>query len=173
MLEPITYSKTICSPKSHQIATSEKSISMRIVKYDDVVDYLDNLSTKMSKEVDLGHSYTPDLDHDQFRQIEDIGMLRVIIAESNGKTVGFHISTIQNDIFYKTNKTAYVLFYYFEKKYRGKGSGLKMFKFADDYFKENDVKRVFMSRKIHINNEKMFKKLGFNHIEANYEKYYV
>lgn len=148
-------------------------IEFRREKYGDVVDYLENLSTTMTEETDLGHSYTPELDHDQFLGMEDFGVLCVITARKDGDIVGFHISTIQPDIFFRTKKTAYVLFYYMDKECRGNGNGFKLFKFADDEFKSSGAQRAFMSRKIHINNEKIFNELGYNHIEANYEKYYV
>jgi hypothetical protein len=147
-------------------------ISVQREEYSDVINYLNDLSTTMTSEVDIGHSYIPEVDHDQFLGIEDLGMLCVITARKDGDLVGFHISSIQNDIFYKSNKTAYVLFYFLDKKYRGNGNGLKMFKFADDEFKRNDAKRAFMSRKVHINNEKLFTTLGYKMIESNYEKYY-
>ena len=141
-------------------------------KYSDVIDYLNALSTVMTKETDIGHSYTPDVDHDQFLSMEDIGLLCVITARKDDDIVGFHISSIQNDIFYKSIKTAFVLFYFLDKNHRGNGNGLKMFKFADDEFKRKGAERAFMSRKIHINNEKLFAELGYTKIESNYEKYY-
>lgn len=140
--------------------------------YSDVIDYLDNLSTTMTKETDLGHSYTPNVDHDQFLGLEDLGFLCVVVAREDGEIVGFHITTIQPDIFFKDKKTAFVMFYYLEKQCRGNGNGLKMFEFADNEFKNSGVERAVMSRKIHIKNERIFDALGYNHIEANYEKYY-
>ena len=137
-----------------------------------MIDYLDNLSTTMTKETDLGHSYTPEVDHDQFLAMDDIGVLYVITARKDNDIVGFVIAAIQNDIFFKSIKTAYCLFYYMDKKCRGNGNGFNLFKFADDEFRNSGAKRGFMSRKIHINNENLFSKLGYNHIESNYEKYY-
>ncbi len=97
----------------------------------------------------------------------------MVTARKNGELVGFHASTITNDIFYKDKKTAYVLMYFLKKEYRGNGAGFYMFAYADNLFKEENVDRSFMSRKIHINNEKMFFKLGYSKIESNYEKYYA
>lgn len=141
-------------------------------KYSDVIGYIDSISGALSKEVDLGHSYEPDIDHDQFFTMEEMGFLCVVVARKDGEIVGFHISSIQNDIFFKAKKTAYVLFYFLDKKYRGNGNGLKLFEFADNEFKKDGAGRAFMSRKTHINNEKLFTKLGYNLIESNYEKYY-
>lgn len=140
--------------------------------YDVMVDYLDNLSTTMTKETDLGHSYKPEVDHDQFFGMEELGMLCVITARKDKDIKGFVIASIHNDIFFKSIKTAYGLFYYLDKSCRGNGNGFKLIKYADDEFKNSGAKRAFMSRKIHINNEKIFIELGYNHIEANYEKNY-
>jgi len=148
------------------------SIVISKEKYVDIIDDMKDLLPLLSKEVDLGHSYEPDVDHEQIIAIEDMGVLHVVTARKDGELVGFHISTIQDDIFYKTKKTAFVLFYFLRKDFRGKGGGFKMFKFADDEFKNNGAKRAFMSRKTHIKNERMFDALGYNQIEANYEKYY-
>ena len=147
-------------------------ISVKREKYSDAINYIDNISSALSEEVDLGHSYAPDLDHDQFFAMEEIGSLCVVTAKKDGEIVGFHISSIQNDIFFKTKKTAYVLFYFLDKNCRGNGNGLKLFEFADNEFKKEGADRAFMSRKTHINNEKLFTKLGYNLIESNYEKYY-
>ena len=149
-----------------------KEIVFQRENYSDVINYLDELSTTMTKETDLGHSYTPNVDHDQFLTLDELGLLCVITARKYGEIVGFHIATIQNDIFYKDIKLAVVLFYYLEKEYRGNGNGFKLFEFADNEFKRVGAKRAVMSRKVHINNEKIFHKLGYNLIESSYEKYY-
>ena len=140
--------------------------------YNDVVDYLENLSTTMTDETDLGHDYVPDLDHEQFYALEDMGNLCVITARKDGEIVGFVIATIQNDIFFKTKRTAFGLFYYLNKDCRGNGNGFHLMKFADDEFKRSGAVRAVMTRKLHINNEKVFTKLGYNPIEAVNEKYY-
>ena len=141
-------------------------------EYSEMIDYLDNLSTTMTKETDLGHNYTPDVDHDQFLDLEDIGVLCVVIAKKDDEIVGFVISSIQNDIFFKEIKIAIGLFYYLDKDCRGNGNGFNLLKFNDDEFRRGGAKRAIMSRKIHIPNEKAFEKLGYTKIETNHEKYY-
>ena len=140
-------------------------------KYIDIIEELKNLYLVMEDEV-VDCPYKADVNHDQIINMQEAGLLQVITARKDGDLVGFHITMITNDIFYKDKKTAYVLYYFLLKQHRGGGKGLKMFEYAENLFKENEVSRTFMSRKIHINNEKLFISLGYNHTEANYEKYY-
>jgi len=141
-------------------------------KYESIINEIDELCLSAVDEVVIGCPFKHEIDHDQFIQMESIGLLQLVTARKNKKLVGFHASTIINDIFYKDKKTAFVLIYLLAKECRGGGQGLKMFEYADNLFKEKNIDRSFMSRKIHINNEKMFNKLGYTKIESNYEKYY-
>jgi len=136
--------------------------------YKHIIREMDKLIPKFAEEVDIyPDKQIPDFNHELLSSIED---LQVITARENGELVGFHVSFIQYDIFYKNLLTCAVLFYYLLPENRGNGNGTGMFEYAEKLYKDKKVKRVFMSRKIHIDNEKMFKKLGYSHIEANYTK---
>jgi len=137
-------------------------------KYEDIIPELDKILPLFYKEVDIyPENPTPDINHELLSNIPE---LQVVTAREDGKLVGFHIALIENDIFYKTLILACVLFYYLHPDHRGEGRGTKMFEHAEKLYKEKDVDRVFMSRKIYINNEKMFTKLGYTHLESNYTK---
>jgi len=120
-------------------------ISVQREEYSDVINYLDNLSTTMTRATDLVSSFRPDLDHYQFLALDVLGLLHFVSARKGDEIVGFHISTVQNDIFYKAVKIAVVLFYYLDKKCRGNGGGFKLFEFADNEFKNIGADRVVMS----------------------------
>jgi len=138
-----------------------------IEKYKDIIGEINPLFLLLAEEVDLyPENPVPNVDHQQFI---DMGG-QIVCAREEGKLVGFHISAITNDIFYKHILTGYVLCYYLLSEYRGGGNGTKMFVYADESFKKSGVERVFMSRKIYVNNEKMFIKLGYKQLEANYTK---
>lgn len=109
----------------------------------------------------------PNLDNELLAAIPGI---QVIVAKEEGTVVGFHVSMISYDMFYKDQLTAYVMFYYMLPAFRGKGRGIGMFNFAETLYKDKGADRVFMSRKSYIDNEKMFKTLGYTHIEDNYTK---
>ncbi len=151
---------------------TENILNFNVEKYEDITEDLDRLFSIAVSEIVNDCPFKAEVDHEQFIQMDDIGLLQMVTARKNGELVGFHASTITNDIFYKGKKTAYVLMYFLTKEHRGNGAGFYMFKCADDLFKEKKIDRSFMSRKIHIDNEKMFTKLGYTKIESNYEKYY-
>lgn len=143
-----------------------------IEKYEDIIPEISRLYDVAVNEVVIDCPYQADVDHEQFVNLDKIGLLRVVTVRSDGELVGFHISTITSDIFYKDKKTSYVMHYYLLKEHRGGGKGLKMFEHIETLNKSNGIDRSFMSRKIHINNEKLFNCLGYKKIESNYEKYY-
>lgn len=147
-------------------------MNFSIEKYKDIVPEISKLYAIAVDEIVSECPYDADVDHDQFIEMDEMDLLQVITARENDELIGFHISTITNDIFYKDKKTAYVMHYYLMKEHRGGGRGLKLFEYAEKVFNEKNIDRTFMSRKTHINNEKMFDALGYNQIEANYEKYY-
>lgn len=144
-----------------------------IEPYNKLIDDIDRLYSIAVDEVVIGCPFKHQIDHDQFIGMDDAGILRTVAARDNDDLVGVHVSIITNDVFYKDKKTSFVSDYFLLKKYRGGGAGLKMFQFIEDDNIKRNIDRSFMSRKIHISNEKLFDALGYNHIEANYEKYYI
>lgn len=148
-----------------------KTITYQQESYENILESVADLSVSLSAEVDrYDDEPTLALDHDQFIQMDAAGILQCVVVKDDNEVVGFHISIVQNDIFFKYVKTGYVLFYYLLPEYRGEGRGTHMFKYAENAFRTRGVTRVFMSRKIYIPNEKMFATLGYEQIEANYTK---
>jgi len=145
-------------------------ISYQIEKYADILDEFKLIIPDFVKEVDT-YPENPKLnvDHEQIIELDEMGLLQVVTARTD-KLVGIHVAMVKADVFYKHILTAFVLFYYLTPECRSGGKGLKMFEFADKSFKDAGAERIFVSRKIYIPNEKMFNKLGYTHIEANYTK---
>ncbi len=149
-----------------------KGITFYYEKYKDILDDLKIILPAFFAEVDIyPESPEPNIDHDQFTSLDEAGKLQVVTAREDGKLVGFHISMVLNDIFYKHILTAYVCFYYLKPESRGKGNGASMFAFADNGFKDLSVERIFMSRKIYMKNEKLFDSLDYTKIEETYTKF--
>lgn len=145
-------------------------LTYSVERYEDILCELKDLLPSFFKEVDIyPENPTPNINHDELINLDDLGVLQVVTSRAD-KLVGFHISIIRNDLFYQHIKMGYVLFYYLLPDYRGNGNGTSMFEYADQCFKDEDVERVFMSRKIYIDNSKLFKNLGYTQFEANYTK---
>ncbi|MCK5602756.1 GNAT family N-acetyltransferase [Candidatus Pacearchaeota archaeon] len=131
---------------------------------------IDSITDEFIKEVDVYREDTPNFDHSQFSGMDESGQLQMAVMRDNGEFMGFHACIVIPDIFYRHIQTAFVLFYYVRPKARGKGYGRGLFEFAEERLKKKGVKRVFMSRKNHVNNSNLFKKLDYTHIEHNYSK---
>jgi len=137
-------------------------------KYKDILPELEPLMLELASEVDL-YPEEPkvNVDHETLGSMDT---LQLITARQDNRLVGFHIATVQPDLFYKHILTGFVLLYYMLPEYRGRGKGTGLFEYAEMLYKKKKVQRVFMSRKIYIPNEKVFTSLGYTQIEANYTK---
>lgn len=138
-------------------------------KYSDILKEIEALLPMFFEEVDkYPHSPKPDIDHDALLDMEMSNSLQVITTRRKEDLVGFHISLIMPDLFYKGTNKGYVAFYYLLPEYRGEGRGTGMFSFADKKFNEKEVEMVYMSHKSYIDCSKMFKSLGYVPFEQNY-----
>ena len=137
------------------------------VPYRDVADDMNRMFMEGYKEMDHYDGMKPDVNHEMLSNLDN---LQTIVAKDGDKVVGIHSTIISPDMFYQQINVAYVLFYYMSPMYRGRGRGLALFQYAEDQYKDKDVDRIFMSRKIYIQNEKLFEALEFTQIEANYTK---
>lgn len=115
-------------------------------------------------------SPTPEVDHATFLAMDEAGVLLVVVAREDGEFAGLHVSSINNDLFYRNVIMGYVLFYYMYPEFRGKGRSKGMFEFAIDAMKKKGVERIFMSHKSHMPTHKLFEGLGFTRTEINYTK---
>ena len=138
------------------------------VKYIDVMGDVDRLSMEGYREVDRYQGEpVMNINHEALSSLED---LQVIVAIDDSNIVGYHVALVSNDLFYQDLITACVLFYYMSPLFRGRGRGLGLFQYAEEKYKDKDVNRIFMSRKVYIPNKKLFDTLEYTHIEENYTK---
>lgn len=144
----------------------------KLEHYSEILTDIIDIVPEFMAEVDIyPESPKPNLDHDQFLAMDERSQLQTIVAWGKDGLEGIHVAAVLPDIFYKHILTAYVLWYYLKPKSRGTGHGLTMFSFADKHFKKRGVERIFMSRKIYMPNENLFKRLEYTHIESGYTKY--
>lgn len=143
-----------------------------VEKYPEIMEELIILLPEIYAEVDkYPENPEPNFNHDHFLMLDSTDELFVITAREEGKLVGIHVTYIAADLYYKHIKTAFVLFYFLKKENRGDGNGTKMFSYAEKVMKLTDAERLFISRKIYIDNEKMFDELEYRHIENNHTKF--
>lgn len=90
----------------------------------------------------------------------------VLVLEDEDCLQGYMLSRIDRNIpVFKNEWAGYVSDIYLEEKYRGKGSGTKMWKLTLDWFKEKGVKEISI-KVLHYNPDAFnsYKKWGFRHV---------
>jgi len=88
----------------------------------------------------------------------------VLVAELNGKIIGYALGWISQPWAYK-GKRGYFCDCFVEKSYRGRGVGKKLIKAMIEWFKNNEVECV--EADVYVNNPvsiKMLKSLGFKEV---------
>lgn len=139
--------------------------------YVNLVSEIDEIAPRISYEVDIYPGVTkPNIDHDKLIAMGDM-VLAVVARNEEGKMVGFTISLITYDILFKHVLTSYSLFYYLLPEYRGGGNGTRLFEVTEEYYDEIGVERSFIPRKLHIDNQELFRKLEYMPVETTYTKY--
>lgn len=147
-------------------------MNFSIEKYKDILDDIIGIVPEFQKEICIyPEAPTPNLDHDQIIGLESLGLLQVTTARGKSGLVGIHVAIVAPDMFYKPILMAYVIWYYVKPEDRGKGHGLSLFSFADKQLKQRGAERLFITRKIHMPNENLFKKLDYPQIECGHTKY--
>ena len=110
-----------------------------------------------------------DLDIDQFRLLEESGILRMITARNEGKLIGYVVWLIFPHLHFKGVSHAMADLYHVAKSERGKGTGRAMFEYAINYCKGSGVRRILMGEKIAHPHSKLLESFGFEMTEHFYQ----
>lgn len=122
------------------------------------------------EELSVTKEFELDPDWDRYIALEDAGILKVITCRNDSELIGYIIFFIQPHIHYKQCFTAFEDIYYLKKEYRKGRTGIKMFKFAEEYLKSIGVQRVLYGTKVHLDNSRLFEYLGYKFFEKLYGK---
>lgn len=123
------------------------------------------------KEVANNQDCIPlDLYLEEYKRLDDLGMLHIITARSEGKLIGYNIFVIKGHLHYKSSLTAHNDMYFLHPDYRKGFNGINFFKFSDLYLKNFGVQRVIMATKEKLNKGKIFERLGYKAVDIIYSK---
>lgn len=147
-------------------------MTIKLARYAEILPEFEEMLPGFYAEVDIyPDKPEPNFNHGEFLALEEAGLLQTVITEEEEVFLGIHVSVIRPDIYYQHILTGYVMFYNLLKSARGRGLGKAMFEFAEKVMKEKGVKRIYASRKTHIQSAKMFDDLGYRSFEDNRTKY--
>jgi GNAT superfamily N-acetyltransferase len=92
-------------------------------------------------------------DTDPFRFVEEMKQLFPIHYDE--------LCVVQPHLHYKSCKTAFEDIYFITKEYRKGRIGIKLFQYAEEVLKGIGVNRIIMHTKIHLDNSRLFERLGY------------
>lgn len=110
-----------------------------------------------------------DADEERYRQLNDLGVLRIITIRRDTKLIGYASFLINTGLHYKTWKNAVCDIYYLDPSLRKEGLGLKFFQEILKWLKAYEVKSIVVQDKLHKSHKDFFLTMGFEAIEQTYE----
>jgi len=148
-------------------------ITYQIERYSDVVPELATLYPEHYEEVEspVAGGEKLDLDWDQYKNLDNAGMIQLVTCRSDGELIGYILYIISRHLHVKTCLTAYEDIYFLRKQYRKGRTGIKLFQFAEQHLKSLHVNKILCSTKVHQDNSKLFEYLGYRFVEKLFSKY--
>lgn len=133
---------------------------------DDIKPLLESHYDELS--VTKGYPLSPN--YEVYLKMQELGSLVVVTARDKGTLVGYIIFIVSPHLHYTTCKTAMDDIYFIKKEYRTGRTGLRLFQEAEKVLKSHDVSRILLSCKVHLDHSRLFKHLGYKHIEYVFDK---
>jgi GNAT superfamily N-acetyltransferase len=116
-----------------------------------------------------------DLDHAQYRLLQEMGRLEVITARDAGKLVGYAVWFVMpHHLHYQSSgPVALADMYFIMKPYRKGGLGVRLFTESERRLKERGVIRAHTSCKVHEDHTAFFEAMGWTQTDFTFSKLLV
>jgi hypothetical protein len=134
--------------------------------FDEVLTLLD----AHYQELSVTKHYKLNPCYEIYKANEKNGKCRVILCKDNDVIVGYIVFFIDINLHYQDCLLATEDIYYLKPEYRKGRTGIKMFKFAEDYLKSLGVNMIKYATKVHSDNSALFEYLGCAFTEKVYIK---
>lgn len=105
-----------------------------------------------------------------YKANEKNGKCRVILCKDDDVIVGYIVFFIDINLHYQDCLLATEDIYYLKPEYRKGRTGIKMFKFAEEYLKSLGVNMIKYATKVHSDNSALFEYLEYALTEKVYIK---
>lgn len=110
-------------------------------------------------------------DYDKYREIANLGMIRIFTAREDGELVGYFVVTIAPHLHYKDHKYALNDVIYLTPDLRAMGIGKGLISFAESVLQEAGISVLIINMKVQHPFDPLLEKLGFTSTERVYSKY--
>jgi GNAT superfamily N-acetyltransferase len=136
------------------------------------IDRLDELKPLLPghwEELALDKDQVPlDPQYEVYFDRERKGELLFVTLRSSGAMVGYFIAFIAQGLHYRTCLTCTMDIFYVHPDHRGRGGGLRLFRFVKSELQRRGVQRWFVGSKLHRDASRLFEAMGFEPVETYY-----
>lgn len=109
--------------------------------------------------LDLDLEIAPDFA--KMKQLEDMGMFKVLTVREQGKMVGYLLALINHHLHYRTSpKMLIVDAYYIAPAFRS-GAGAKLIRFTESIARRFGCIKIYFSCKVHKDHSSLFTAMGY------------
>jgi GNAT superfamily N-acetyltransferase len=97
----------------------------------------------------------------KMKQMEDLGMWKVVSARENGLLVGYLLAVVSPHLHYCTSAPMFMVdAYYIAPSYR-RGTGTKLIRAAEECARTLGAIKIYITCKVHRDHSKLFHALGY------------
>lgn len=111
-----------------------------------------------------------DPDWPSYFAMEDAGAVQAMIARSEGKVIGYHVSFIRPHLHYRQSLTAITDLYFLLPEYRMGRAGIRLFTEVEKAWRARGVQKAFTGTKCSADKSRLFEYLGWSRTEYLFTK---
>jgi len=145
-------------------------ITYQVEEYENCIEEIKLHYKDHYEELSVTKDFPLDPDWEAYIKLAKTGSLRVITCRKDGELIGYIYFLLHYNLHYRTMLVALEDLYYLKKEERKGRTGIKMFKFAEEYLKSAGVHRVILGTKVHQDNSRLFEYLGYTFFEKLHSK---
>jgi GNAT superfamily N-acetyltransferase len=109
-------------------------------------------------------------DWKQYKDAADAGVLHIVTCRIDGHIVGYVVAFVRPHAHYVTTLHAFTDIFWLHPDHRRGGIGIEMLQFYEVTLSYRGVVRAYIGTKTFFDLSKLFKRLGWEHIEMCFAK---
>jgi len=145
-------------------------ITYHVSNAKDCIDKIQQLLHLHYEEISLLKEYALKPQWGIYEKMDDANNLKVILCKKDHQIIGYIVFFISLHLHYADCLTAVEDIYYLKKEYRSGRTGIRMFKYAEEYLKSIGIHMIKYSTKVHLDKSSLFEYLGYTNTEKVFTK---
>jgi hypothetical protein len=109
--------------------------------------------------LDLDLEIAPDFG--KMKQLEDMGMFKVVTVREDGRMVGYLLAVVNNHLHYRNSPLMLIVDAYYVSPECRSGTGVKLVRFTEELAHRLGAIKIYFSCKVHKDHSRLFAALGY------------